>query len=111
MMHKQLQYISGIVTGFGLFLAGVFCFVIMIVALNGVMDGRATVAMVVFGISQIFILGLGGILAGWAAQLLVEKFKWAKFSAGFVAVITCTALGAIISCIAVITSILVAGIK
>jgi hypothetical protein len=103
--------LSFIFTVILLFLVSVVFFFAQMIALNGVMDGRATTAMVVFGVFQLAIILLGGAGAGWLSKILIAKFNWSKVLAVAVAVLAGTLLGGLFSFFSIIISILLAGIK
>ena len=93
-----------------LFAATLFFF-FQIVALNGVMDDRATTALVLFLLAILVILVLGGIFAGWACKLLILRFRWHSALASLVSVVSTVILGSGLMFLSIIVSILAAGIR
>jgi hypothetical protein len=103
--------LSRIITLLILLVMGVLSMLIQMIALNGVMDNRAMVAMGILFLSQAVVMVLAWKFVGWAFQILTTKFNFNYFPATALAVLTTTGLGAALFFVLIIFSILLAGIK
>jgi hypothetical protein len=111
MNNKTPAVISVVLTTFLLIVVGIVSILFEMLALNGARESQGTTAM---GIS-LACQGVGAILIGiftwWLTNLLISKFNWGKVIAVIVAVFLGTVVGTGISFLALIISILVAGVR
>ena len=110
-MNKRPKIIATILTVVFLFLIALLSFFGELIALNDVSERQGYIALGILLVGELIILPVGGIFAGWLAKLFMKKFKWNNAFAIVSAVIVGTSLGAILSFLSVIISILAAGIK
>lgn len=111
MSTRTPSIVAGLSTFFlTIILAIVFVFG-QIVLLNGASESDAFNALAVSVICQSVVLLFVVILARWLTTLLISKFNWSKALAVVTAVIAGTGLGALVSFLSIILSILVVGIE
>lgn len=111
MMSKRLTFWSTILTGLGLMLIGLVYLFGMVVALNGVRENQALLAMAIWLFGHLTILALACVIARWSSRALASKAQWKSWLALAVSVLGAVSVGALLSFLAVIVSILLAGIR
>lgn len=111
MASQRFDIASVALTAFLLAVIATAFVLLEMVALNGVGPKSANLAFGFLLLSQLIVLISAGLFAGWFAKLLMGKYRWNKLPALLVAVPTSTFLGAIGFFIAMILSMLFAGIK
>ena len=110
MTNRTPAIISAVITIFLLILlAGLSVFMQMI-ALNGASERQGTTAMSISLVCQSVGLILAGGFAGWLSNFVINRFNWNKILAVIVAVIVGVLMGGVISFVAFIISIPLAGI-
>jgi len=111
MSPKKLDMIAFLLTVLVLFVVAIAFVFVQLLALNGVMDSRATTALVLLILGELTIMSLSGVFAAWASSFLIAKFQWKRALAVVVSVTLAAFLGSALFFFAVILSILLAGIK
>jgi hypothetical protein len=111
MSNRNPTLLSGILTVLILFMIAILAMLIQIIALNGVMDKRALVAMSILLVGQGIVLFLGWKFSGWACRSLITKFNFSGVAAVALTVLATSGLGAITSFVLIVCSILLAGIR
>jgi len=110
MPNKTPAIISAVLTVILLVIFGVLSVFTQMLVLNGANESQGITAMGVSLVCQ----GAGAILAAafaaWLTNLVITKFNWNNILAVAIAVIAGTLLGGILSFIAIIISIPLAGI-
>ena len=111
MTNKTPAIISSTLTIILLLIFVVLSVFTQMIALNGVSESQGMTAMGISLVCQGIGVILVGLLAGWLANLVINKFNWNKALAVIVAVIVGTLIGAGISVFSTIISIPLAGIQ
>ena len=111
MPNKIPAIISAVLTIILLIIFGVLSVLTQMLVLNGVNERQGMTAMGMSLVCQ----GAGAILAAafaaWLTNLVITKFNWSGILAVVIAVIAGTLLGGVLSFLAVIISIPLAGIR
>ncbi len=110
MPNKTPAIISAITTILLLLVFGLVSVIFQLIALNGVSEDQGVAAMSRSFACQGVIAVLAGISAGWLTYITVAKFNWNKVLGVLIAVIAGTTLGALISFLAFIILLPIAGI-
>lgn len=84
---------------------------IQLIALNGVMDGRATTAIVLLLVFLLAGVVLTSLAAGWGARALAGNYGWNRIGAVALAAAGGVLLMVPIAFVSVVASILLAGIR
>jgi hypothetical protein len=111
MSNKTLAIVSAILTMLLLLLVAGFTTFFEMVALNGASERQGTTALVFSLACQGVGLILLGMFAGWLANLIIAKFHWNKILAVIIAVMAGTLLGGVVSFLAMIIAIPIAGVR
>jgi len=111
MPNKIPALISGLSTLIILILVAVLSVFGQMLVLNGASESQGFNAMSISLICQSVGLFPAIILARWLTNFLITKFNWNTILAILVAVFAGTFLGSLTSLLAVVLSILLAGIK
>ena len=110
MPNKTPAIISAVLTIILLIIFGILSVFTQMLVLNGANESQGMTAMGVSLLCQ----GAGAILAAafaaWLTNLVITKFNWSNILAVVIAVIAGTLLGSVLSFIAIIISIPLAGI-
>jgi hypothetical protein len=111
MPNKTPALISSVSTILILVLFAIFSVFVQMLALNGVSESQGVTAMGISLLCQAIIAMLAGIFTGWLTNFTIRKFNWNKVLAVILSVIAGTLSGAMISFLALIISLPLAGIR
>ncbi|MFO1464435.1 MAG: hypothetical protein U1F66_11740 [bacterium] len=111
-LRARVGILAGALTAFFLLLLAGLSLLAMMLALNGVSEGKAAVAMgLCLGFQLLLLLPGGAWLGAWGCRLLSERHRWNQAAAVAVSVLGVSSVALVLSFLAIVGSILISGIR